>query len=344
MAMQSQETLENKEGQPEVDPWELAFAALDKEAQEPAEADAGATSDSGAPESTDTEEAGTDESSANVDVPANTAAPQTGDGIEVQDNAGGSDNLGGGTAPQDAGTPMDVLGVTSEEVESYRQTVVDAVEDRTIREVAEAYIKKGARHTNGKLGATIEDEDICKRDADGVPHFYNPDTGKEFTGDNPRRQAQEWVDDYNKALAANFNATCADYSKQLMEQEAPAIAVLEFAPKYDELDPVRKAMFDNIVEDYEIKDKDGEVIGYSCDLNKALEAVNRQVRSIQAMRKNEGESSQPLDTTSAGTGPALDMKASAGGSADNKPPKFNSIAEAMEYQQDQLLAQMKKGN
>lgn len=342
MDPENQETLENQEGNDTVDPWELAFEAVNKNAQETSET-----------ASTDGRDTNTSQSGNNAGIATNASTEESDNSTDanksadeysaqIQSDDGGSNNIGGEHTSQDDGTQEDMLGVSNDEIESYRQSIVDSIQDRTIREVAEAYIKKGARHTNGKLGATVEDSDICKRDADGVPHFYNPDTGKEFTGDNPRRQAQEWVDDYNKALANNFNATCRDYSQKLLQDEEPMIAVMEFAPKYDQLDPVRKAMFDNLVEDYEIKDKSGEIVGYSCDLNKALEAVNRQVRSIQEMRKSNANTQQ-LDTTSIGTGPALDMKASAPSSTglENGP---SSLAEALERQQDQLLASMQKGN
>lgn len=345
MGMQNQETLENKENDIEVDPWEVAFAAVNKEAQKASETTSinGTNIDEAQP-GNDTGNA-TNVSTEDVNAFTNANEFEGENGIQVPNNVGGSDNTGGDVTQQDDGSQDDMPSVSDEEISSYRQSIVDDIEDRTIREVAEAYIKKGARHKNGKLGATIEDSDICRRDDDGVPHFYNPDTGKEFTGDNPRRQAQEWVDDYNKQLASNFNATCRDYSHHLLQEEEPSIAVLEFAPKYDQLDPIRKAMFDNLVEDYEIKNKDNEVIGYSCDLDKALEAVNRQIRSIQAMRKADSNSAQQQqqDTTSAGTGPVLDMKASAGTSNTDKP-KFNSLAEAMEYEQDRLIENIRKGN
>ena len=205
--------------------------------------------------------------------------------------------------------------------------------------MAKAFIDRGIRHTNGKLGASLNDKDICKRDEDGVPRFYNPDTGREFTGDNPRRQAQEWVDDYNRELADAFNKACQNYEDKLMEAEEPRVRVLEFASTYDGLDPIRRSMFDNIVEDYEIRDGNGEIIGYSCDLDKALAVVNRQVAAIQSYSKAHA----PAAGEQAASGPALDMKSSNGAMDNNGgKPQFKSLAEAMEYQQNKLLDDMRK--
>jgi len=213
---------------------------------------------------------------------------------------------------------------------------MEDIRQRTLTDVAQAYIRQGARHQGNRLGANISDPDICKRDSDGVPRFYNPETGREFTGDNPRRQAQEWVDDYNRELAEAFNKTCSDYSQRLMDQEGGRLAVIEFAPKYKALDPVRRSMLDSILEDYEVTDSNGDVVSYSCDLDKALAAVNRQVAVIQ--RQYGQQAAKPKAEPS---GPALDTPSTSGGKGDSAKPQFKSIAEAMEWEQDQILARMK---
>ena len=194
---------------------------------------------------------------------------------------------------------------------------------------------QGARHTDGKLGASINDSDVCKRDKDGVPRFYNPETGREFTGDNPRRQAQEWVDDYNRELADAFNKTCQDYSQKLLQEEGGRLAIIEFAPKYKALDPVRRAMFESIIEDYEVTDSSGNIISYTCDLDKALAAVNRQV-SVIKQRFSSGNTGQAKPS-----GPALDTPSTSRTSTEEGKPQFKSIEEAMEWEQDQLLTKMK---
>jgi hypothetical protein len=117
-------------------------------------------------------------------------------------------------------------------------------------------------------------------------------------------------------------------------------AIIEFAPKYKALDPVRRSMFDSIIEDYEVRDKDDRVVGYTCDLDKALAAVNRQVRVIQS-RFSKAGAAQPT----APTGPALDQPTTTPAGGQGAKPQFKSIEEAMEWEQDQLLEKMrnKKG-
>lgn len=331
MADQIQETAEDKVGEVPVDPWAAAFAALGEQDAPAAEAAA------------DTGEHGDGVSVADADQAdqgAGSAQTEQDDGAEPEDLPGGPGDLGGDDSQQDEGLDWDGIDLSEEEVASYRDSFMDDIRERTINDVVAAYIKQGVRHQGNRLGATINDPDVCKRDRDGVPRFYNPETGREFTGDNPRRQAQEWVDDYNKELADAFNRTCQDYSQRLVDQEGGRLAIIEFAPKYKALDPMRRSMFESIIEDYEVTDSQGNVVAYSCDLDKALAAVNRQVTAIQQRFGKQATTPQAA-TPAPPTGPVLDTPSTAGASQGGGRPQFKSIEEAMEWQQDQLLAKMK---
>lgn len=318
-------------GQAEVDPWEAAFAAVDKKAEE---AEQGPV-----PGGHGAEDAGAQ----GADGSQSAAAPEAGDGDAPEGLPGGPDTLGGEDGRGDGlGAVVDNDGAWSpEQVESYRKEIVDEATNRAIEAVANAYIKKGARNTDGRLGATINDPDICKRDDDGVPHFYNPETGREFTGDNPRRQAQEWCDDYNRALKDAFNDTCDQYAKKLVKEREAEVALVEFESTYDSLDDVRRDMLDSLLENYEIKDEHGEVVGFDCDLNAMLRAVNRTFEKMQgrirAAKADAGGGTQQQAPASA---PALDMKSSpASAPADGKEVK--SLADALLYQQDKILNERK---
>lgn len=334
MAGTNTESLENQEELTPIDPWEAAFAAVDAAAQNNTQA---ATTAGGADDN-----ANSGEDRSNLSNLSDTSADnQGGDNgsheanidVTSEDDFGGSDSTGGGS-----NTSNGNFGENFEEfVEVDREAERKRVNDVVIETVTKAYIQQNARHSNGKLGANIYQPDICKRDEDGVPQFYNPQTGKKFSS---RQQAEDWCDAYNEELKEAFNNSCSKYFEQLWAEREPEIAVLEFAPTYEALDPIRQSMFDSLIEDYEII-KDGEVVGYSCDLNKALSAVNRQVRMIQEQRKAQQiEEAQPHQDQP--KGPALDIKSSAQAGKDkNKKPEFKSVAEAMEWQQDQLLAKQK---
>lgn len=318
------------ENQEETDPWAAAFAALEQAAggsndasgeQLPAGPDGGegqpADTEPGTVEGTDStvERPDTDEQLPDVPNPGE-PGPGTDGGNQIT------------PAQQD---PAEVDEVIKEYQGQARQAAIDTV--------VEAYKKQGVRCTpDGKLGASLNDPDIAKKDADGTIRYYNPETGREFTGPNPRKDAREWCDEYNKELADQFNAACAKVEQQKMKEYEPAINVLKFAPKYDALDDMRRGLLDDILEDYEIKDKDGSLIGYSCDLDAALRAVERQVARIKSYTPAEPKPA---------TGPEVDMKkGSAKGNSDpEKKPKIESIADALGYLQDQEIekAKNKKG-
>lgn len=315
---ENDDALQAGQGVSEIDDWAKAFAALDKENEE---------SDEGA-NSRQTYPIGGRPTSDDVDQGAGAADAEAGDGDGDAGLPGGMGDADGIGGQEDGAVGGDLPGAV--DPEEYERGYRESIRGKVIGDMAAEYAKRGVRQDSGKLGASIDAPDIMKRDRDGVPHFFNPETGREFTGDNPRKQAQEWVDDYNRQLADAFNASCKAYEDALMEQQMPSVNVLRFAPIYEGLDPIRQQMLDNVLEDYEVTDGNGDVIGYSCDLDKALAMVNRQVASIQAYARDNGA-----------TGPALDMKASGGRTGKEGKPEFKSIAEALEWEQDQELARLR---
>ena len=319
---------QNQDDQIQIDSWEAAFAALEQKDEKGPEATADAGDD-------------------NAGDPAGNTGGDSGQGVSDQaqaDDGSAPEAVAGGPGADDGGADQEdgsafggMRGVTEESIRQYEEDLGKSVRDKAIEEIAKEFVKRGIRNNNGVLGATMDDSDICKRDEDGVPHFYNPETGQEFRGDNPRRQAQEWVDDYNKELARVFNNACEQYEKHLMDEAAPKLAVMKFAPKYEKLDDIRKGMFDNVVEDYEIKDSNGDVIGYSCDLDKALALVERQINMIQGYAKQHQQQQKPEPQQ-----PLLDMKTSSGAVPAGNQEAPTSLAEALERVQDQQLAKMKR--
>ena len=316
------EALENKE---EVDPWIAAFAALEQKGEEPAEEPPAAGGDSGIGSGADAQEAG---------EPAD--GVEGGNGAQDEGAAGGLGAPAGIDRVENEGGIASLFGEPGIDIEQYRTDTTERVRDKAITDIAQEFIKRGYKHSNGALGVTINDPEICKRDDGGVPHYYNPDTGMEFRGDNPRRQATEWCEDYNNELARMFNNACAEYEAHLMKQEAPKLAVMEFRPKYEKLDPIRQGMFDNIIQDFEIREN-GELIGYSCNLDKALASVDRQVAMIQQYAKAHQPAAPAAPEPK---GPAVDMPTSGGGQQQQETPR--SLEEAMLRIQEQKLAELNK--
>ena len=302
----------------EADAWAAAFEAVEKKNQKEPEHNDGDGEDA----------APADGNAENSDEAGNHGAGDDGDA--------GSVPVPGLDAGQDGEQLIESISGTQEEIDQSVNEIRTSARRSAMENVYNKFMGSGKiRNVNGKLGATINDPDIKKVDRDGVATYYNPDTGRAFTGDNPRKQAQEWVDDYNEDLKKSFNQACAQEEAELLKNMEPMIQTIQFAPTYDKLDPVRKGMFDNIIEDYEIKDESGDVIGYSCDLNKVIAQVNRQVKYIQNYTKSNRKPA---------TGPAIDMpNASTSKSGSQQPRKIDSLAAALEAQQDAIIEKRKNG-
>lgn len=332
MENQNTDQMENQDQQIEIDSWEKAFAALEPQSKEDDKA-ASTNDDAGNDASVSDPSADNGEQKVpDNDEAGNAVPPETSDG-GLDSDAGISDEANGSSTGE-------IFGVSRIDVAKRREDLERDIRDQAIRDIAQEFIKRGIRNTDGVLGATIDDPDICKRDEDGVRHFYNPETGKEFYSSNPRREAQDWVDDYNREIARLFNKACAQYEQHLKQEAEPGLKILEFAPKYNKLDDIRRGMFDNVIQDYEIKDKDGKITGYSCDLDKALALVERQVAMIQSYAKQHKAAQNNTEEPKA-SGPALDMKTSSGAVQSGEQKEVQSLAEAMERLQDMQLQKMK---
>lgn len=317
-----------KDEAPAIDSWEAAFAALEqRNKKEPEETPAGRD---GQP---DAGESGQAEGTSGSD--AEPMAQGQSDDAQLD----GTDAGGSGAADGAAGETVSEFDYSAEEVSETISSIESSIEDQAVSDVANAMKASGKIRVtrDGKLGASINDPDIYTKDEDGVPTYINPETGRPFTGDNPRAQAKQWVDDYNAELEQAFNKIAKQRIDELKKENEPIVRTLKFAETYKKLNDVQRDMLDSLIEDYEVKDEEGNAIGYSCDLDKALAQVNRQIAKLT----ERGKALHPKQEKPAPTEPALDMPQSTG-SSENKPPQFKSLAEAMSWSQDQMLKKGRK--
>lgn len=316
-----------KDEAPAIDSWEAAFAALEqRNKKEPEETPA---SRDGQPDA-----GGSGEAEGTSGSDAEPVAEGQSDDAQLD----GTDVGGGSAADGAAGETVSEFDFSAEEVNETISSIESSIEDQAVSDVANAMKASGKIRVtrDGKLGASINDPDIYTKDEDGVPTYINPETGRPFTGDNPRAQAKQWVDDYNAELEQAFNKIAKQRIDELKKENEPIVRTLKFAETYKKLNDVQRDMLDSLIEDYEVKDEDGNAIGYSCDLDKALAQVNRQISKLT----ERGKALHPRQEKPAPTEPALDMPQSTG-SSENKPPQFKSLAEAMSWSQDQMLKQRK---
>lgn len=308
------------------DPWAAAFAALDKSSKEDTKETPG-------------DGEGSRDTDAEGDLNAEDgSALQPGDVQVGEGDDGGSSDAYDGTGDEDSEAAIEQAQFSEDELQETIKGIEEDARRQAMNEVAQSFIKQNIMYNKatGELGAYIDHPAIQKRDKDGVPMFFNPETQKQFTGENPRAQAREWVDTYNKELADVFDRSVKAKERAIMEEKQPVIETLRFAPKYNKLDPIRRSMLDSIIEDYEVTDDNGDVIGYSCDLNRALAQVERQISVIQ--KNYAGKAAQKQEPS----GPAVDMKAGASQTESNGKPEFKSLAEALAWTQEQKLKSGKK--
>lgn len=317
-----------KDEAPAIDSWEAAFAALEqRNKKEPEETPADRD---GQPDA---------EGSGEAEGTSGSDAEPVAEGQSDDAQLDGTDAGGSGAVDGAAGETVSEFDYSTEEVNETISSIASSIENQAVSDVANAMKASGKIRVtrDGKLGASINDPDIYTKDEDGVPTYINPETGRPFTGDNPRAQAKQWVDDYNAELEQAFNKIAKQRINELKKEKEPIVRTLKFAETYKKLNDVQRDMLDSLIEDYEVKDKDGNAIGYSCDLDKALAQVNRQISKLT----ERGKALHPKQEKPAPTEPALDMPQSTG-SSENKPPQFKSLAEAMSWSQDQMLKKGRK--
>lgn len=315
--------------EPEIDSWEKAFAAL---SQKDASTDTGDVSDGAKTrnEPADKPDENEDESS---------TEPESGDVAVAAPSDGGHVPSVGTDSEQDGQSAGKETGFSQQDSEEALKQITESIRSQAINDIGKMFRDQNVMHNEkGQLGAYLEHPEIMKRDSNGVPTFYNPETGKPFTGDNPRAQARQWIEDYNKELVETFEQRVNERIQEYEKNAEPMLQTIRFAPKFEKLDKVRQVMVESIISDYEVHDSQGNLVGYSCNLDSVLEQVNRQISGIQSRLGNVMQTKQEEEPS----GPALDMKSSSTGVANGERPEFKSIAEAMEWEQDQILARQKQ--
>ena len=307
------------------DPWAAAFAALDQAQQGDAQRDE---------DERDGGDTQPDAGTQTADGQGAAAQTESPDSSMASESDAGPGDAGGDTGTQDAADSESLFEDNHLSYEDYYKELSEAIVPEVLDQVFNQFKANGEHvNSNGKLRWSINDPEIRHVDQDGAVTFVNPDTGREFSGDDPRRQAQEFVDWRNDQVRQRFNQACEQAQLQKLQQFGPQLNVVKFAPTYDKMDPLRKQIFDSMIEGYEVVDANGDIVGYSCNLEKMHEMMERQITAIQSYGKQAGITSPQQPASS---GPALDMHADNSASQNDKgDPK--SLAEAMQRLQDKQL-------
>lgn len=253
-----------------------------------------------------------DEDDAEGDVEGGEGADD--DDVDETDDADAEDDL----ALDDGGDGDDGGSASYPDTAQYQasqQAIIDQLNRQAVAQARQQFQKDNIRE--------FTMDDIYERTQDGRVIYHNPDDpNRPFSS---RMEAQQWIDSFNKQVQSALIQTATQIRDKNAKAAMPALRLLQFAPVYDVMDPAIREVFDDLISDYEVKNRSGKVVGYSCDLEKmAMKAARLAKKYNNSPRKRSANAK--MGKQKARKSPALDMKGK--GSARNS--KANDEPQTME--------------
>lgn len=247
------------------------------------------------------------------------------DSSAVTGDAGsqGTGDLGGST---DVVEPIDF--------NSRRQEILREIQNQSISDVRKDF------SDNKIIPCSIED--LYQRDEQtGMVSFKNPDNPRQDF--SSRAEAQAWVDAFNKQIDSRFRQEINKRQRELLEEYAPKLRLIEFAPKFEKLDQQTKDVMDDLLTPYAVRDKRGDIIGFNVNLDAvAAQAQRIASRFAKSSANNTVPVSNDKEASPANNGrPAMNMPTGASSNASEVEPK--TIGEALKmYDEQQRQKRSKK--
>lgn len=185
-----------------------------------------------------------------------------------------------------------------------QQAIIDRLNSDAVSKARKQFRDEGIRE--------FTMNDIYQRTQDGRVVYRNPDDpNRPFAS---RMEAQQWIDSFNKQVNEELIKVATEIRDKNAKAAMPAIRLLQFAPRYDAMDQKVKEVFDDLIEDYELKNRSGKVVGYGCDLDKMAAKAERLASKYNHTSHKRGGSGK-VRKTEARRSPALDAR-SHGSSSD----------------------------
>jgi len=172
-------------------------------------------------------------------------------------------------------------------------------------EIGKAAVKSAALQFQQMNITKYTVNDLIQRDErNGTVTFVNPDDPRRpFSS---RAEAQGWCESVNKDIDREFRKLANSERARLARQYKPAMDLLEFAPKFNRMGEEKRELLAELIDPYAVTDPKGNVIGYSCNLEKMSAQADKilgRFESRQAKRAKQQQASEPaLDTPSGGSG------------------------------------------
>ena len=199
-----------------------------------------------------------------------------------------------------------------------QQAIVDQLNRNAVAQARQQFKKDGIRE--------FTMDDVYERQQDGRVVYRNPDDpNRPFAN---RMEAQQWIDSFNKQVQAALIQTATQIRDRNAKAAMPALRLLQFAPVYDVMDPAIREVFDDLISDYEVKNRAGKVVGYNCDLEKMAMKASRLAKKYNNSPRGGGKNGK-VKKSGPQKSPALDARThgTASGSRGDDEPR--TMEEAM---------------
>lgn len=239
------------------------------------------------------------------------------DGDDETDDSDAEDDLAADDDGDDAdGGPA--IYPDAAQYQASQQAIVDQLNKQAVAQARQQFQKDGIRE--------FTMDDVYERTQDGRVIYHNPDDpNRPFSS---RMEAQQWIDSFNKQVQTALIQTATQIRDKNAKAAMPALRLLQFAPVYDVMDPAIREVFDDLISDYEVKNRAGKVVGYSCDLEKmAMKAARLAKKYNNSPRKQSANAK--MGKQKARKSPALDAKSRGSSRNSKRDDEPQTMEEAM---------------
>ena len=239
------------------------------------------------------------------------------DGEEETDDADAEEDL----AADDGGYVDDGGSTELPNASQYvasQQAIVDQLNRQAVAQARQQFQKDGIRE--------FTMDDVYERTQDGRVIYHNPDDpNRPFSS---RMEAQQWIDSFNKQVQTALIQTATQIRDKNAKAAMPALRLLQFAPVYDVMDPAIREVFDDLISDYEVKNRAGKVVGYSCDLEKMAMKASRLAKKYNNSPRKQPANAK-MGKQKARKSPALDAKSRGSSRNSKRDDEPQTMEEAM---------------
>ena len=222
--------------------------------------------------------------------------------------------------------------------DGYAGADYQALQDQLTAEVNRAAMQQAVAEYQRDGIRPITMNDLYQRDqSTGRVTYINPDdSSRPFSS---RMEAQQWIDSFNSQLRQEIQTRARAVSRELSKQMAPARRLLAFAPTFDAMDERIREVFDDLVEGFEVRNQQGDVVGYTCDLDRMAERARSMAEKYGRRGGGSGRASGAIRREEQRK-PAEDLRSHGSAAARRKDPNREprDINEAWQIMREQRKA------